>query len=63
MQTRTRLMALMLALVVLLVGTSSVFAQVQITDCMDCHNDTTVITEKKTAMSESMHGIGESFGR
>ncbi len=56
-------MAVAFALVVLLVGTSSVFAQVQVTDCMACHNDTTVITEKKTAMSESMHGIGESFGR
>ncbi len=63
MQTRTRLMALMFALVVLLVGTSSVFAQVQVTDCTACHNDTTVITGKKTAMSESMHGTGESYGR
>jgi hypothetical protein len=63
MQKRTNLMAVVFALVVLLVGTSSVFAQVQVTDCMACHNDTTVITEKKTAMSESMHGIGESFGR
>ncbi len=56
-------MAVVFALVVLLVGSSSVFAQVQVTDCMACHNDTTVITGKKTAMSESMHGIGESFGR
>ncbi len=63
MQTRTRLMALMFALVVLLVGTSSVFAQVQITDCMACHNDTTLITGIKTAWSESMHGTGESYGR
>ncbi len=63
MQTRTRLMALMLAFVVLLVGTSSVFAQVQVTDCMACHNDTTVITGKTTAMSETAHAIGESYGR
>ncbi|MFH1716829.1 MAG: cytochrome c3 family protein [Planctomycetota bacterium] len=62
MQTRTRL-ALMFALVVLLVGTSSVFAQVQITDCMSCHNDTTVITDKQTGMSEAVHGTGESYGR
>ncbi|MFC1635146.1 hypothetical protein ACFL5Z_09910 [Planctomycetota bacterium] len=63
MQKRTRLMALMFALVVLLVGTSSVFAQVQITDCMACHNDTTVITGKQTGWSESMHGTGESYVR
>ena len=63
MQKRTSLMAVVFALVVLLVGTSSVFAQVQVTDCMDCHNDTTVITGKKTGWSESMHGTGEAFGR
>ncbi len=60
MQTRTRLMALMFALVVLLVGTSSVFAQVQATDCMACHNDTTVITGKQFAMEETLHAIGTS---
>lgn len=63
MQKRISLMAVVFALVVLLVGTSSVFAQVQVTDCMDCHNDTTVITGKKTGWSESMHGTGEAFGR
>ena len=56
-------MGVVLALVVLLVGTSSVFAQVQVTDCMGCHNDTTVITEKQTALSEAVHGTGEAFGR
>ncbi|UCD53370.1 MAG: hypothetical protein JSW27_12115 [Phycisphaerales bacterium] len=63
MQARTRFIGVLLSLVVLLVGTSSVFAQVQLTDCMECHNDTTVITDKQTAMSESMHGTGESYGR
>jgi len=61
MKKRTNFMAL--GLVVLLVGTSSVFAQVQVTDCMACHNDTTVITEKQTAMSEAVHGTGESYVR
>jgi hypothetical protein len=65
MQKRTSLMAVVFALVVLLVGTSSVFAHVQaaVTDCMDCHNDTTLITGKKTAWSESMHGTGDAYGR
>ena len=63
MQTRTRLKALVFALIVLLVGASSVFAQVQVADCMGCHNDTTVITEKQTAMSEAVHGTGESYVR
>ncbi|MHC4174044.1 MAG: cytochrome c3 family protein [Planctomycetota bacterium] len=61
MQTRISVMGVVLALVVLLVGTSSVFAQV--TACTDCHNDTTVITGKKTSWSESMHGTGEAYGR
>jgi hypothetical protein len=60
MQTRTRLKALMFALVVLLVGTSSVFAQVSVGDCMGCHNDTTVITGKQTALSGAVHGTGHS---
>ncbi|KPK44495.1 MAG: hypothetical protein AMJ65_02900 [Phycisphaerae bacterium SG8_4] len=63
MQKRTRFMGAALALAVLLVGTSSLFAQVQVTDCMACHNDTTVITEKQTAMSESVHGTGEAYVR
>jgi hypothetical protein len=56
------LMALVFALVVL-AGTSSVSAQVQLTDCMSCHNDTTLITGKKTAWSESVHGTGEAYVR
>jgi hypothetical protein len=56
-------MVLMFALAILLVSTSNVFAQVQITDCMECHNDTTVITNKQTAWDESTHGTGESYGR
>jgi len=58
MQKRTNFMAV--ALAVLLVGTSSVFAQVQATDCMACHNDTTVITGKQFAMEETAHAIGTS---
>ena len=56
-------MTAVFALVVLLVGPSSVLAQVQVTDCMACHNDTTVITGKKTGWSESMHGTGEAYAR
>ena len=52
-------MAVVFALVVLLVGTSSVFAQ----ECTDCHNDTTVITGRQTGWSESMHGTGDAYGR
>jgi hypothetical protein len=61
MQTRTSFMAVVFALIVLLVGTSSVLAQEN--SCRDCHNDTTVITGKKTGWSESMHGTGEAYGR
>ncbi len=60
MQKRTNLMAIMFALVVLLAGTSSVFAQVQVGDCMACHNDTTVITGKQFAMEETLHATGHS---
>ncbi|MEE8357039.1 MAG: hypothetical protein V3R33_06985 [Anaerolineales bacterium] len=31
--------------------------------CKECHNDTTKITGKKTAWSESRHGSGEAFSR
>ncbi|MCZ7664930.1 MAG: S-layer homology domain-containing protein [Thermoleophilia bacterium] len=31
--------------------------------CSDCHNDTTLLTGKRTAWSESLHGTGEAFGR
>jgi hypothetical protein len=63
MQTRTSFMAVVFALVVLLVGSSSTFAQVQVADCMTCHDDTTLITGKKTGWSESMHGTGEAYLR
>jgi len=61
MQKRTSFMGIVFALVVLLVGTSSVLAQV--ITCMDCHNDTTLITGKKTAWSETMHGTGTAYLR
>ena len=61
MQKRTILVAIVFALVVLLVGTSSVLAQ-EVT-CTECHDDTTVITGKQTGWSESMHGTGEAYGR
>lgn len=51
-------MASVFALVVLLMGASSVFAQVQVTDCMACHDDSTVITGKKFAWEQSLHGSG-----
>lgn len=63
MQKRMSLMAMAAALVVLSVGVGSAVAQVQVTDCMSCHNDTTLITGKQTAWSESMHGTGEAYGR
>jgi len=31
--------------------------------CTECHNDSTLITGKKTAWSESVHGTGEAFVR
>jgi hypothetical protein len=55
MRTRKSFMAL--ALVALLVGGSSVLAQ-EITNCMECHNDTTVITGKALAWSGSVHATG-----
>jgi hypothetical protein len=61
MQKRTSLTAVMFALVVLLLGTSSVLAQD--ISCTVCHDDTTLITGKKTGWSESMHGTGEAFWR
>lgn len=63
MRTRTSFMAMVSALAVLLVGSASVFAQVQVADCMTCHNDTTLITGKETAWSESTHGTGEAYQR
>jgi hypothetical protein len=63
MQKRTSFMAAVFAFVILLAGTLSVSAQVQITDCMACHNDTTVITGKQTALSEAVHGTGEAYVR
>ncbi len=60
MQTRTSFMGVALALVVLLVGTSSVFAQASVADCMSCHDDTTVITGKQLAHGGSVHGTGTS---
>jgi cytochrome c551/c552 len=62
MQKLKILMAVLFALVVL-AGTSSVLAQVQVIDCTSCHNDTTLITGKKTAWSESVHGTGEAYVR
>lgn len=61
MQKRTRLMSLMFALVVLLLGTSSVLAQD--ISCTVCHDDTTLITGKQAGLSEAVHGTGESYVR
>jgi nitrate/TMAO reductase-like tetraheme cytochrome c subunit len=63
MQERTSFIGVALALVVVLGGTSSVFAQVQVTDCMACHNDTTVITGKQAGLSGAVHGTGDAFLR
>jgi len=58
MRTRKSFMAV--ALVVLLVGTASVLAQ-ELTNCMECHDDTTLITGKQTGISMAVHGTGTSF--
>jgi hypothetical protein len=63
MQKRIGFMALLLPLVVLLAGTPGAFAQVQITNCMECHDDTTLITGKQTGLSEAVHGTGEAYVR
>ena len=63
MQRRTKCMGLVLALAVLLVCTSGLFAQIQITNCMECHNDTTIITDKQTGMSTAVHGTGGAYVR
>ncbi len=63
MQRQIFFMAMVSALVIVLSGTASVFAQVQVADCMGCHNDTTLITGKQTAWSESTHGTGEAYKR
>jgi len=60
MQKRTSIMAVVSALVVM-ACTSGVLAQ-ELT-CMQCHNDTTLITGKQTAWSESVHGTGEAYVR
>jgi len=59
MQTRTRLMAVMFALIVLLAGTASVLAQD--ISCTVCHDDTTLITGKQTGLSMAVHGTGDAF--
>ena len=59
MQTKKKIMALALGLVVLAAGTS--FAQEA--SCTDCHNDTTIITGKATAWDTSTHGTGTAYGR
>ena len=62
MQKRTIiLLGLVLALTVLLLSTSSVFAQDDQPSCVQCHNDSTLITGKKTAWSESGHGSGTAY--
>jgi hypothetical protein len=46
-------------------GEAAAAAAVMASDlsCTECHNDTTLITGKKTAWSESRHGTGEAFVR
>ena len=48
---RRTFIAVMFALFVLLVGTASISAQNA--SCTACHDDTTLITGKQTALSES----------
>ena len=60
MQKRTWSLVVV-AIVSLFVGVSSIFAQDA--SCTACHNDTTVVTGRQTGWSESMHGTGEAYGR
>jgi hypothetical protein len=59
---QTRKIMTVLGLIILLVGTSSLFAQ-EGASCTDCHNDTTLITGKTTAWETSMHATGTAYGR
>jgi hypothetical protein len=43
-------------------GPAAEAAAVDLT-CMECHNDTTLLTGKETAWSESVHGTGTAFAR
>ena len=62
MQKRTMIMlGLVLALTVLLVGATSVFAQED--GCTECHNDTTALPGRATAWGDSLHGTGEAYVR
>jgi hypothetical protein len=56
-------MVLLLALIIVLSGAAVVQAQVEITNCMSCHDDTTLITGKQTGLSEAVHGTGEAYVR
>ncbi|MCP4258724.1 MAG: hypothetical protein GY774_14670, partial [Planctomycetes bacterium] len=58
MQTQKSL-AVVFALAVLLVGTSSVLAQD--ISCSVCHDETTLITGKKASVSMAVHGTGTAF--
>jgi hypothetical protein len=59
MQTRVRLIAVMFAFAVLLVGSASVLAQD--ISCSVCHDETTLITGKQTSLSLAVHGTGTAF--
>jgi len=52
-----------IAVVILVMGGASAFAQATIADCMSCHDDTTLITGKQTGLSEAVHGTGEAYLR
>ena len=44
-------------------GEAGAAAEMAELTCNECHNDTTMLTGKQTAWSESLHGTNESFGR
>jgi hypothetical protein len=50
-----------MAVALVLLGTSSVWAQLP--TCVECHNDTTLITGKQIAWEESGHGTGTAYLR
>jgi len=59
---QTKKSFLLIGLVALLLGTSGVLAQA-LTDCMECHEDTSLIKGKQVAWSQSVHGTGGAYVR
>ena len=44
-------------------GSAGADGQIAELTCVECHNDTTVLTGKETAWADSLHGTGEAYVR